>query len=121
MTDDEINRKVAEIEGWNPNLSDHPYACWWFRGNERHSGGPPPYVTGWVWCGPLIGKYNIAVSNHAYGNAALLSPGPEGWVAHSCPGDPALLIKAADTPQRAICLAVIAAQLSAIERGHRPK
>ena len=102
MTDDEINRRVAEIEGWKFMRSDSGcYAKWVPPGTHPAQNiyslpdNPPPYAIDWAWCGPLIEKYECSLNER----------GGEGWVVDTrgrC-GD------FARTPQRAICLAVIAA------------
>ena len=93
MTDDEINRRVAEIEGWSWD-ADHEL---WMPpdGFTIALNSPPPYATNWGFCGALIEKYECSLNER----------GGEGWVVDTrgrC-GD------FARTPQRAICLAVIAA------------
>lgn len=103
MTDDEINRKVAEIEEWQLTDGGRTAYSWhWARcvdtptgkTMERfHGESPHPYATDWSWCGPLIDKYSIYLNRG------------RDWVA-ACGNDDAI---SADTPQRAICLAVIAA------------
>ena len=106
MTDDEINRRVAEIEGWHANNSDYPSVCWWFRGDEKHRGGPPPFATDWAWCGPLINRllwdgWSIEYREREQSFVLWLprhqedAPGPDAI------NDCAL--------ERAICLAIIAA------------
>ena len=62
MTDDEINRAVAKIEGW------------WFDGvcwkSASHApftlDSAPPYTTDWVWCGPLLERYEIEITRDAH-------------------------------------------------------
>lgn len=91
MSDDEINARVAVLEGWS--LVEGRY---WMRGADQISGDMPPfqYATDWQWCGPLIVKYGL----HLY------PPCDEeaGWLVEC--GDE---FTEAGTPQRAICLAVI--------------
>lgn len=88
MTNDEINRKVAKIEELE-------------NGCEEFGMPIPDYCSNWTWCGPLIEKYRIKIHLH-----------------DGCGGDWDANAKAGlylhwtneDTPQRAICLAVIASQ-----------
>ena len=99
MNNAEINLQIAGILGWVfvPPEKGHygkmTYPKW------RHPGGgayvsetPPPYATDWTWCGPLIAKYSLSVIC------------ADGWTAAN-----AHVGKSSETPQRAICLAVIAA------------
>lgn len=101
MTDEEINRKVAGIEGWRYRNDGQ----WWQRpgksaGHDFYvSFLPPPYATDWAWCGPLVEKYGVDV----FENLDDAEPGL--WAADATDG----ALGYADTPQRAICLAVIAA------------
>lgn len=112
MTDDEINRKVAEIEGWR-----NSEACagkidalrYWERdGNNAPSGfygESIPYATDWQWCGPLIEKYELTVERFP----VVLDDGQKVVrYGASAPGT-CMSFPLCDTPQRAICLAVIAA------------
>ena len=88
MTDDEINRRVAEIEGWVKDGNG------WTLPRDRHIAYVPSYATDWEWCGPLVEKYRIWLESRSNWWCALNYG--DGWYT-------------ADTPQRAICLAVIAA------------
>lgn len=96
MDDNEINARVAGIEGWKYRTDGQ----WWQRpgksaGHDFYvSFLPPPYATDWAWVGPLILKYRILLKGH------------ETWWYADCFG---AREQEADTPQRAICLAVIAA------------
>ena len=64
MTDEELNRRVAEIEGWSLEdsgewrLQQGPLQELWFA-------MPPPYATDWAWCGPLIEKYRVSLTQRA--------------------------------------------------------
>lgn len=99
MTDDEINKRVAEIEGLEFN------GHYWFRqGEQPEYFDPPPYATDWAWVGQLVEKYAID----------LLTDGKAEWRAVSVRHP--VTDKMRDvwgayekTPHRAICLAVIAA------------
>lgn len=97
MTDDEINRRVAEIEGW-----ERLGAGTWVKGMaelRQWAEGCPLYATDWAWCGPLAEKY---IELLEWDRAK-----PSGkWLAMAKGG---VLVRGNDTPQRAICLAVIAA------------
>jgi hypothetical protein len=107
MTNEEINLAVAAIQGFTyvPPEKGHfgkmTYPKW------RHSSGaeyvsetPPPFATDWQWCGPLIEKHTIS-----FEAIFIDGPGDTGWETY-CNGKSITC----DTPQRAICLAVIAAQ-----------
>ena len=115
MADDEINRKVAEIEGWKYQTHSPDWSMWWCKTVEDGNGWytrpeapdrwlcaacygecPAPYVTDWTWCGPLVEKYKIKVFFDETSWCAVTDAD-----AHSVQWD--------FTPQRAICLAVIAA------------
>lgn len=108
MIDDEINqsinRQVAEIEGWRQVDIYH----WEIRLGRMEDFDdricPPPYATDWAWCGPLIEKHGIDLH---------WQPDDENgdrWMAYSF-GINGML---AETPQIAICVAVMAANQ------HRP-
>jgi hypothetical protein len=79
----DIDRKVAEVEGWTDMRL------------------VPRYSTDWQWCGPLIEKYKITIvawtREHNEWNAVMTDA--NGTV-ESARGA---------TPELAICLAVIAA------------
>ena len=103
MEDSEINKRVAEIEGLNP--LDRPGRCiipdWFLRADKTVGDGDlilgclyEP-ATDWAWCGPLVEKYQVTLD----------SCPSCGWLASTPETDD----MAADTPQRAICLAVLAA------------
>ena len=98
MKSDEINRRVAEIEGWKLMGFGGHEPRWWPPGTHPAQNlfslpkTPPPYATDWTWCGPLIAKYSLSVIC------------ADGWTAAN-----AHVGKSSETPQRAICLAVIAA------------
>lgn len=102
MTDLEINLKIDEIvcRGRPGMVTERSNIEWWSNNlstaARRVLGkAPPPYATDWTFCGPLVGKYNVDV---------VIKPGTQVWGA-CLEGE---WIEA-DTPQRAICLAVIAA------------
>ncbi len=105
MTDDEINKRVAEIEGWEEiqvgrrRAWQHKETCqisYWL--------GAFPYATDWAWCGPLVEKYGLSLDFMGEPDDA---PGAYQW---QCTWGYKLgNFRQADTPQRAICLAVIAA------------
>ena len=95
MTDDEINRRVAELEGW---AMDSLFGGMWRNAKTKDAwvdSAPPPYTTDWGWCGPLIEKHKISIL-----------PFCEKWGANPLAYGEGT--QYADTPQRAICLAVIA-------------
>lgn len=107
MTNEEINLKLAAIEGW---VDDGPCGSktqWWrpADGDVAHLFGAPPYATDWQWCGPLVEKYRVYLEYN------------RGWYAqvdayYSFPDthhdyDPPWK---QETALRSICLAVIAAQ-----------
>lgn len=101
MSNDEINRKVAEIEGWHFIKEKRmPERLWkWERTNpyDRRV-GPPPYATDWQWCGPLVEKYRLCVDAACSDEVVIaFTRGVADCVKDK-------------TPQRAICLAVISAQ-----------
>ena len=89
MTDDEINERVARIEGWAQITNGD-----WARPGEC-APLPEPYASEWWACGPLVEKYKISVLEEW-----------SGWV--GCREQGRWLAETADTPQRAICFAVIA-------------
>ena len=105
MTDDEINRRVAEIKGYRSQYETGEFR--WVReindpiwypsshGFDLGSDAPPPYATDWQWCGPLVEKYKVEMVRNVPVDL---------WAAfvHSDSGRDS-------SPQRAICLAVIAA------------
>jgi hypothetical protein len=108
MTDDEINRKVAEIEGWQREeictTSGYLDEVRWHRSGLAFYPGlngvipideAPPFATDWAWCGPLIENHKISIL-----------PFCEKWGAN--PFAHVEGTQYADSPQRAICLAVIA-------------
>jgi hypothetical protein len=109
MTDDEINRKVAEIEGWEQVGNREAGRRWMPPGTPPEFNifalydCPPPYTTDWTWCGPLIEKYLVCMTHRG-----------ERWYTDTYDGPDAN----DDTPQRAICLAVIAAHDQPITSGH---
>ena len=90
MTDDDINRKVAEIEGWYQADSGE-----WFTESIWES-TVPPYATDWAWCGPLLLKYELELRTPLQ---------DEWWAAGS-----GFVSDNEKTPQRAICMAVIASK-----------
>lgn len=94
MTDDEINRKVAGIEGWEVfdaeclrNKHDGAFFMW----------PVIPYATDWAWCGPLVEKYRLCVDAACSDEVIIAFARGDSDAAQ------------AYTPQRAICLAVISA------------
>lgn len=100
MTDDEINRRVAEIEGWKWDKdwmawvsSQKPAPAFWMEDT------PPPYATDWTWCGPLL-KRDIIVLEWETRKPS------RKWMAMAKHG---VLVIGNDTPQVAVCRAVIAA------------
>ena len=107
MTDDEINRRVAEIEGWY-SISK---TTWMERaGRGVTKKGPPPYTTDWTWCGPLL-KRDIIRLEWDTGKPS------RRWMALAKRG---VLVIGNKTPQIAICRAVIAAHEHAILYNHEP-
>jgi len=102
MTDDEINRKVAEIEGWRQVGSREAGRRWMPPGTPPEFNifalhdCPPPYTTDWAWCGPLVERYRIEV--YPWKDDLEWSAFVGGFESMT-----------AWTPQRAVCLAVIAA------------
>lgn len=113
MTDDEINRKVAEIEGWKYQTHSPDWSIWWCKFVDDGNGWytrpeepdrwrcaacygeyPAPYATDWTWCGPLVEKYLVCMTHRGERWYACVYDGPD-----ANDGD----------PKRAICLAVIAA------------
>jgi len=102
MTDDEINRRVAEIEGWWIDAECGNYFHSDARYNQMHGGliAPPPYATDWPWCGPLILKYRLSLYPQASEWRCTAQ-----WATSA--GGRAACGRDATTPQRAICLAVI--------------
>lgn len=96
ITDDEINLRISAIE--NNWQGEYPYA-----GTIQESVDfNPAYATDWAWCGPLVEKYEIRLEPH---NADGMDA-PEWW---AWPRRPLNRNPWAvqETPQRAICLAVI--------------
>lgn len=99
MTDDEINRRVAEKEGWwKSDLGwYHPAAS-----NVTLKGAAPPSFTDdWTLTGPLIEKYHVTISwGSVCGWAAWIhtKPNPLKWET---------VVKPADDPRKAACLAVL--------------
>jgi len=122
MTDDEINRRVAEIEGWAGDLLDDfpkngAVACnsWeWHKegkdGRRYIQRKPPPYATDWTWCGPLLKRDIIRLEWDT-------SKPSRQWMALAKHG---VLVIYNETPQIAICRAVIAAHEQAILANHEP-
>ncbi len=114
MTEDEINRKVAEIEGWKLMAVGGHEAKWWPPGTHPAQNifslpdSPPAYATDWQWCGPLIEKYGMHCGRDILFQGMRWSAGPPDmtWSQY------------ANTPQRAICLAVIAAHDQPTTSGH---
>jgi len=102
MTDDEINRRVAEQEGWTlfDGIWAHADHC------PRAYDHTPPYTTDWAWCGPLIEKYELDVMENLHGGG---EPTAEGnWPCWYVDASDGVLAYDQDV-KRAICLAVIAA------------
>lgn len=127
MSDDEINRRVAEIEGWKYQTYSPDWSLWWCKSVEDGNGWytrpeapdrwlcaacygeyPVPYATDWAWCGPLL-KRDIILLKWDTAKPS------RKWMAMTKHG---VLVIGNDTPQRAICLAVIAAHKPAILQGH---
>ena len=111
MTDEEINKQVAEIEGWVSIPNPGTDRLLWFHPSDEDGtnvlASLPPYATSWKWCGPLVEKHAIAIR----------PPEHASWSAYALTGEkwnPENRHEAgwADTPQRAICLVVIAAHNS---------
>lgn len=99
MSDEEINKRVAEIEGWRlfDGVWAHADHCPF---TYPH---PPHYATDWAWCGPLIEKYCSEIEElwpfsdeRRRWRAEVIIPHKQATAE-------------ADSPQRAICLALIAA------------
>ncbi len=102
LTDDEINKRVADLQGWvfippdEGHYGKMTYPKWRHsQGAEYVSENPPAYATDWAWCGPLVEKCGLEVGIRRKTGA---------WSATTLG-----VWEEADTPQRAICLAVIAA------------
>lgn len=70
------------------------------NGHEYVSEAAPPYATDWAWCGPLLDKYRISLD---WAPDKVGDGGSWDFMTNGAEG-------CADTPQRAICLAVIAAK-----------
>lgn len=99
MTDDEINRRVAQIEGVRAvDMLFHHSSRTRFEDIK-----PPPYATDWAWCGPLVEKHTVSLEAHFIDGL-----GETGWEGY-CDNH----FQTDKSPQRAICLAVIAANPSA--------
>lgn len=106
MTDDEINRRVAEIEGWVQDSIEGRGNVWirppsppfTLSSDLEARSSPPPYATDWQWVGPLVPKHKIDIIWCSSGRPMALFGPSETRVSRTD-----------DTPQRAICLAVIAA------------
>lgn len=113
MTNEEINLKLAGILGWvfiPPEMGRFgkmTYPKWRHPGGHEYvSESPPPYATDWQWCGPLIEKYSVAVVpaiKESGEHIGFVAYEFKHVIAHFCPN-------VESSPQRAICLAVIAAQ-----------
>ena len=93
MTDDEINARVAVIEGWH---RDDALDVWYSPRNNPHI-TPWNYADDWLAVGPLIEKYTIELVTDE-DEWVSLYPAKYQW----------RRAQNATTPQRAICLAVIA-------------
>ena len=104
MTDEEVNRRVAEIEGWSTKRTPAGRFEWIDADGCNWGLNTPRYATDWAWCGPLVEKYGLEVG----------TPEPDWWWAdrRGTVDDPTY----ADTPQRAICLAVIDAHEGKTEK-----
>jgi len=100
MSDDlnSLDRKVAELEGWVCFTHTQNTKVWTHPGGRMIGGNdyPPPYSKDWAWCGPLVEKYLISLT-YDYQE-------PRRWWATSENVDDNSI---ANTPQEAICLAVI--------------
>ena len=103
MTNEEINLKVATLLGWvfiPPEMGHFgkmTYPKWRHPGGGEYvSESPPRYATDWQWCGPLVERNKIKVWFDG-----------DDWAAQI---EEFNALEWADTPQRAICLAVVAAQ-----------
>ncbi len=107
MTNEELSRAVTEHEGWeyNKGLRGSDGLGPMFNSFWAHSDGRftvydscPPYATSWELTGPLVEKYNMHV----------WKDGTDGvwYAAHHNADD----VQVADTPLRAICLAVLEVQ-----------
>lgn len=59
MDDNEINRRVAEIEEWALGEDGRWRHPWLFGKHPQVN--PPDYATDWAWVGPLAEKYKIGV------------------------------------------------------------
>lgn len=111
MTDEELSAKVAEIEGWKWDKdwrawvsSQKPVPSFWMQD------APPPYATDWTWCGPLLKRDIIRLEWDT-------SKPSRQWMALAKHG---VLVIYNETPQIAICRAVIAAHEQAILANHEP-
>ena len=112
MTNEEINLKIAAILGWvfippeKGHFGKMTYPKWRHPGGGEYvSESPPPYATDWQWCGPLVEKYRLTVDAM---HEADDPEDTENWMVSW--GHKLGHFRTALTPQRAICLAVIAAQ-----------
>lgn len=65
MTDDELNRCIAEIEGYEFDPRWGQYVQHSYDENGEIDGGfiPPPgaWTDSWFYCGPLIEKYRLTI------------------------------------------------------------
>lgn len=66
MTDDEINRKVAEIEGWKQDFTKDGREVWTDTEGDLHI-GTPPFTRDWSLCGLLLTKYRVNVFSNGHG------------------------------------------------------
>lgn len=99
LTDRQLDYWVAKSRGWinYPNDSKELGSIWHIEPDKAPFGEIIPVdkhtpSTNWIHCGELIEKYRL-----------YLNPSPHGWIAIAR-GKHYL----ADTPHRAVCMAVIA-------------
>jgi hypothetical protein len=94
MTNEELDKAVAELQGWKKE----PDGRLW-RSPDKHIYSGLPYRPSTIWkqAGELVEKYKVELFNHiedgswsAYARGQTVGEGGR-----------------ADTPQRAICLAVL--------------
>jgi hypothetical protein len=94
MTNEELDKAVAELQGWKKE----PDGRLW-RSPDKHIYSGLPYRPSTIWkqAGELLEKYNIQLDPPNFGSTewSAAAQDIEEW-------------SYADTPQRAICLAVLA-------------
>ena len=99
MDDNEINRRVAEIEGFKRvNELEWLLPEWWANYIGVDNIWTIPFTGNWLWCGPLIEKYELDLIYYRDDE----SERDNEWLAHT------RLKQLSDKNlKRAICLAVI--------------